>query len=139
MKTVVTIEFDTELGSVHIESKDYFEVDKDNPYVTCYARWFDETLPMWTDDPEYNLMYLRNQEKYFNDILKARGCVFLNDVYKSLGFSIIKAGQIVGWVYDPSRRIDFGLTEKRNSDFLNGLTPNVLLDFNVDGNILDRL
>ena len=110
-----------------------------------YARFFDEASPCWQNDPEYNLMFLRSQQQYANDLLKAKGYLFLNDVYDMLGIEKTKAGQIVGWVYDtknPNHNgdnfVDFGIydmTKERVRAFVNGYEKNILLDFNVDGNI----
>ena len=37
-----------------------------------YARFFDEASPYWQKDPEYNLMFLRAQQQYANDLLRAK-------------------------------------------------------------------
>lgn len=68
----------------------------------------------------------------------------MNEVYDVLGIPRTKAGQIVGWVYDENNIasdnfVDFGLSEERCENFVNGYENTVLLDFNVDGNILDRI
>ena len=109
-----------------------------------YTRIFDEYNPNWEKDSEYNYMWLECQQAYFNDLLKARGYIFLNEVYDRLGFTKTKSGQIVGWVYDEKNPtgdnyIDFGLNNKNAVDFLNGYEYSVWLDFNVDGNILDKI
>lgn len=110
-----------------------------------YAKFFDATSREWNKDPEVNLMFLRAQEKYANDLLRARGYLFLNEVYDMLDIPKTREGQIVGWVYDPEGTIsdgyvDFGIYEtNRNERFVNGYEPVVLLDFNVDGNVLDLI
>lgn len=114
-----------------------------------YARIYDELNPNWERDSDYNLMYIRNVENKFNDKLKAYGYVFLNDVYEALGFPKTKTGQVVGWVYDPDNPehegdnyIDFGLynlNRQKANDFVNGYEYSVILDFNVDGNILNKI
>ena len=112
-----------------------------------YARFYDDGCNGWTKDPEYNLMVLRHQQNYANELLRTKGYLFLNDVYEMLGLSRTKAGQVVGWVYDENNTkgdnyIDFGIYDahKENSrDFVNGIERVILLDFNVDGNILDRI
>ena len=79
--------------------------------------------------------------------LKNDGFLFLNDVYDSLGIPKTEAGQIVGWIYDendPERDncVDFGIYNIHrvaNRDFINGIEPVILLDFNVDGDILHEL
>lgn len=112
-----------------------------------YARFFDEASPCWQKDPEYNLMFLRAQQQYANDLLRAKGRLFLNDVYEMLGIEKTKAGQIVGWVYDPENPngdnfVDFGIydmSKERVRAFVNGYEATILLDFNVDGNIWDLM
>lgn len=112
-----------------------------------YARFFDEGSSYWEKDSEYNLMFLRAQQNYANDKLKANGYLFLNDVYEMLDIPRTKAGQMVGWVYDLENPIgdnyvDFGIYEtnrEKSRDFVNGYERVILLDFNVDGNILDLM
>ena len=112
-----------------------------------YARFFDEASPYWQKDPEYNLVFLKAQQQYANDLLRAKGRLFLNDVYDMLGIEKTKAGQIVGWVYDPKNPngdnfVDFGIydmSKERVRAFVNGYEATILLDFNVDGNIWDLM
>ena len=61
-----------------------------------------------------------------------------------LGVPRTRSGGVVGWVYDPvnpigDNYVDFGIHVQRNQDFINGYERSILLDFNVDGNILDVL
>ena len=112
-----------------------------------YARFFDCGNTGWTKDPEYNLMFLRGQQQYANDLLHSRGYLFLNEVYDMLGVPRTKAGQIVGWIYDERHPngdnfVDFGIYDINNPnaiDFVNGYERTILLDFNVDGPILDLI
>lgn len=114
---------------------------------SIYARFFDDGCTGWTKDPEYNLMFLRDQQRYANDLLKSRGHIFLNEVYDMLGIQRTKAGACVGWIYDEKNPVgdnfvDFGiydLYKEKNRDFVNGYERTILLDFNVDGNILDLI
>ena len=122
------------------------EVANPNGY-SDYARFFDESCPNWEKNAEYNLMFLRAQQNYANDLLKANGHLFLNDVYKMLGIPESKAGQVVGWVYDEENPVgdnyvDFGIYDTNRPevrDFVNGYERVILLDFNVDGNIWDLM
>ena len=92
-------------------------------------------------------MFLRDQQRYMNDLLKTRGHVYLNEVYDALGFPRTKEGQIIGWLYDENdptlhNYIDFGIYDHMNAnseDFVNGYTRDILLDFNPDGNILSLM
>ena len=112
-----------------------------------YARFFDDGCSGWTKDPEYNLMFLKNQQRYANDRLKTKGSLFLNEVYDMLGIPRTKAGACVGWIYDEKNPVgdnfvDFGIYDLYNEkarDFVNGYERTILLDFNVDGDILDLI
>lgn len=117
-----------------------------NTYYSEFSRFFDDTCNGWDEDPESRLAFLVQQQNYANDILKSRGYLFLNQVYEMLGFEITKAGQCVGWIYDEKNPIgdnyvDFGIFDAARSssrNFVNGYEPVILLDFNVDGNILNK-
>lgn len=114
-----------------------------------YARCFDECSSYFEKDPEYNLMFLRSQQQWANDRLISRGHLFLNEVYDSLDIPRSKAGQVVGWVYDPENKnsngdnyVDFGIYDiyrKTNREFVNGYERAIWLDFNVDGDILSLI
>ena len=130
------------------EKKTTTTVEVYDPNVTSdYARFFDEASPYWEKDSEYNLMFLKSQQAYANDKLKAQGYLFLNEVYDMLGIDRTKAGQVVGWVYNTENPIgdnyvDFGIydvTSRPKRAFVNGYERNILLDFNVDGNIWDLM
>lgn len=108
--------------------------------VSIYARFFDETATQWSKTPEYNLIFLKGQQQYMNDLLESRGHVFLNDVYDVLGIDRSKAGAVVGWVRgEGDDYIDFNLYNENNTDFINGHERSVLLDFNVSGVIYDLI
>lgn len=114
-----------------------------------FSKIFDKLNPNWENTPEYNMLFLKAQQNYANDLLRAKGFLFLNDVYEMLGFPRTIAGQSVGWLYDPrncdhkgDNYVDFGILDVRKQsscDFVNGYESAVILDFNVDGNILVAL
>lgn len=112
-----------------------------------YARFYEDGCNGWSKDSEHNLWFLRQQQNWANDKLKSQGYLFLNDVYDMLGIPRTKAGQIAGWIYNEENPVgdnfvDFGIYDihKQGSrDFVNGYERSILLDFNVDGNILDLI
>jgi hypothetical protein len=112
-----------------------------------YARFFDSSCPDWNKNSEYNLLFLKAQQQYANDLLISRGRLFLNEVYDLLGIERTQAGQVVGWVYDTKNPkgdnyVDFGIYEVKDPikrRFVNGLENVILLDFNVDGDILTSM
>lgn len=106
-----------------------------------YARFFDETCVNWKKDAELNRFFLQCQENYANHMLRVRGHVMLNDVYDMLGLERSSAGAVCGWVYegDGDGYIDFGLFGPESHRFINGLERSILLDFNVDGVIYQKI
>ena len=111
--------------------------------VSMYAKFFDESSVNWDKTPGYNFMFLKGQQNYANDLLDARGHVFLNEVYDMIGIPRTKEGALVGWVKGAGDGyIDFGLFEGDSvkvRDFVNGYERSILLDFNVSGVIYDLL
>ena len=112
-----------------------------------YSIVFDDGNVGWDKDPEISKYFLIQQQNYANDLLKAKGHLFLNEVYSMLGARPTKAGQCVGWIYDEEcpigdNFVDFGIFDIYNAkarDFVNGYERVIVLDFNVDGNILDMI
>lgn len=132
-------------GTESVVKKTVKTVDKS--YTNGYSRFFDECNPNWGKSAEYNHLFLVQIQNWANERLKAKGRLFLNEVYEMLGMDISKEGQIVGWVYDENNvyvnnYVDFGIYDVHNEDkrnFVNGRERSILLDFNVDGNILDLM
>ncbi len=144
-KKISVIETDEE-GNEKKVKKDALVVG-DGYNCSQYAKFFDESCPDWRKDPESNLTWLRLQQNYANDKLKAKGHLFLNEVYDILGMPRTQAGAVVGWIYDKDNPVgdnfvDFGIYDiynERKRDFVNGYEPTILLDFNVDGVIYDKI
>lgn len=109
--------------------------------LSPYARIFDEGSPNWNKNAEYNRIFIQCQQNYANNLLHARGHLFLNEVYDALGLPRSHAGQFVGWAVNAGgdNYVDFGLFEAHSSGFVNGNEPSIILDFNVDGPIIDYI
>ena len=123
-------------------------VDMESPEsYTDYAKFFDAGSPFWDKNAEYNLMFLKRQEEAATRKLRERGYLMLNDVYEMLGIMKTEAGAYVGWIYDKNRSDEensvsfciYELGRKANRAFVNGYEPVILLDFNVDGYIMDMI
>lgn len=137
-----------ENGEVHTEKKTIkVATTTGSEAYSEYARFYDCGCRGWEKDPEMSLMFLRRVQDFMNERLKAKRFVFLNEVYEELGIPKTKAGNIVGWVYNKDNPtgdnyIDFGVYSAYHEnarDFVNGYEPVIILDFNVDGNILDLI
>lgn len=130
------------------KTEEVLVVENPNDEISEYAKFFDEnTSSEYQKDPEYNLMFLRRQQDWANEKLKNKGHLFLNEVYDMLGIPRTKAGQIVGWLYDPNNKdtdsyVSFGIydpSKELNRRFVGGLERTILLDFNVDGPIYESI
>jgi hypothetical protein len=111
---------------------------------SIYARFFDEASRNWVKTASQNQLFLRCQQQYANDLLKTRGHLFLNEVYDMLGLERSKEGALVGWIVDGNgdEYVDFGIFDGdlwSAMRFVNGDERTVLLDFNVDGVIYDKI
>lgn len=136
------IEVDPETGK---EKKVKKTVNVVDPNVCSdYSCMFDKTNQNWQTNANYNMMFLRQQQSYANDLFKARGHLFLNEIYDNLDIPRTKAGNIVGWVYDPKNAVgdnyvDFRIFETQREMEDGYYEPIIMLDFNVDGNVLDLM
>ena len=116
-----------------------------SPTENDYSRFFDETCLNYENNNDYNLMYLRSQQALANDRLKADGFLFLSDVYDALGIKRTKMSQTVGWIYNPEGNengdnyVDFGILETNRETEDGGYKRAILLEFNVDGPILELI
>lgn len=131
---------DPETGEVKETKEEVLTYDGNK--LSQYARVFDEVgSTQWTPSADHNRAFLLMEQNYFNERIKTRGYIFLNEVYERLGFRPTKAGSVVGWVYQNAdyEGIDFGIftahTQKA-AEFLEGTEPSIILDFNVQGDIL---
>lgn len=117
-------------------------VDVADPTVSDYVMFFDaSTSEAYENNEDYNRMTLRGAQQYANDKLNGDGFLFLSDVYDELGIRRTKLSQSVGWVKNGSGDgyVDFRAVETYRENEAGSLEKAWLLDFNVDGNILDLI
>lgn len=113
--------------------------------ASMYARFFDRSCSSWEPIPSHNIVFLQCQQNWANDRLKAKGHLFLNEVYDMLGIERSPAGQVVGWLWkgDGDNYVSFGIFDKEVSEeqweFITGREDAILLDFNVDGMIYQKI
>lgn len=116
---------DTDLFTLTVQPSDYES-----------ARWrafTRDTSINWSPRDEYNMMFLRACQQYANDMLQARGHLFLNEVLDQLGLPKLRLGQLLGWTRDGAKFVDFGSKFESNPD------GNVLLQLNFEGVIYDKV
>jgi hypothetical protein len=131
----------TSVQKIEVDGKMLEERVVDPNRWSPYAKMFDADNINWHKNAEINRLFIQAQQNYFNDLLIARGHVFLNEVYDHLGFEHTKAGSVVGWVINDTgdNFVDFGMFEAHSSRFVNGWERSIILDFNVDGVIYDKI
>ena len=107
------------------------------------CRFFDSSNPNWDKNPTFSMMWLRGQQNILNDILHTRGHVFLNEGYDALGFPHTPQGAVLGWIDgEGDNCIDFGLYDPNKENvrrFVNGVDNVIMLEFNHDGVIWDKI
>lgn len=136
------------------EREIYSEGKKGEPKVTrvknaagpsMYAKFFDRRSDCFSDEPDYNIMFLRAQQTWANQKLRTQGHLLLNDVYDKLGLERTPEGAIVGWTYegDGDGFVSFGVLDGERPDefvdFMTGREESLLLDFNVEGVVYDKI
>lgn len=112
--------------------------------VTAYGRLYDDmNVNFQHNYPEHNFFFLRAQQNFANELLRSRGWLTLNEVYKALGFEPTDAGMVVGWLLDGEGDgyVDFGIFDGDVSvyDFIRGADGAIFLNFNVDGLIHGKI
>lgn len=136
---ITETEVDPETGKQKRVKKEILVPAGDGAY-SGYARSFEPGCEYWENDAQLNKAFLMAQEEFANQKLRSQGYLFLSDVYKALGFRDDRASHCVGWTFDEENPkgdnyVSFGFRD--NLSFMEGFEKNVILDFNVDGPILD--
>lgn len=107
-----------------------------SPYATMFSH---DTTTEWTNSPDYNRTFLLCQQNIANNQLHSRGHLFLNEVYDLLGIDHTSTGAVCGWILpehptdEADEYIDFGIVDPRDE------TGDILLDFNCQGLIYDKI
>lgn len=119
-----------------------------------YSLLFDESVDTWQPDADLNRNYLLMIESAANKRLKTQGHLFLNEVLSMIGtYGGVTMrrpeGQLVGWIYDPNdptkqNCVDFHVTnyalgKEQLNNFIDGWERSVMIVFNCDGVIIDKI
>lgn len=132
------IEVDLETGKEKKVKKTVMVADPN--LQSDYAVYFDSKSRNYETNPDYNRMFLKAQQAFANDKLQTRGHLFLNEVLDDLDLPRTPAGQIVGWTKDgPDGYVNFRIVEVERETEDGRHEPALLLDFNVEGNIWEKM
>ena len=132
------IEVDPETGKEKKVKKTVMVADPN--LQSDYAVYFDSKSRNYESNPDYNRMFLKAQQAFANDKLQTRGHLFLNEVLDDLDLPRTPAGQIVGWTKDgPDGYVNFRIVEVERETEDGRHEPALLLDFNVEGNIWEKM
>ena len=132
------IEVDPETGKEKKVKKTVMVADPN--LQSDYAVYFDSKSRNYETNPDYNRMFLTAQQAFANDKLQTRGHLFLNEVLDDLDLPRTPAGQIVGWTKDgPDGYVNFRIVEVERETEDGRHEPALLLDFNVEGNIWEKM
>lgn len=132
------IEVDPETGKEKKVKKTVMVADPN--LQSDYAVYFDNKSRNYETNPDYNRMFLKAQQAFANDKLQTRGHLFLNEVLDDLDLPRTPAGQIVGWTKDgPDGYVNFRIVEVERETEDGRHEPALLLDFNVEGNIWEKM
>lgn len=90
-------------------------------------------LYWFNGEPVYTNMFVQQQQRYFNNVLKQKGYVFLRDIYEILYLPISKTCLTTGWLRDKH--------EDLNKDVItidmDMFDDYVVFKFNTDGDITE--
>lgn len=109
-----------------ISIKDTFDVETEFQFTSENANFVPQ--------PEHNEFYIKMQQQMYNDRLRIRGYVFLNEILNSLGIEVTPVGQIIGWT-----RGQFIVIEIKSSHYKGTNLQGYVLKIVTEGNILGKM
>ena len=93
---------------------------------------FDERSTNWTDNADYDIMYLHAKQKYFTDVLQMRGHISLCEILDDTGIALDKPlslAELYGhfWSYEKGDRVvNLGIPKEYDCN-----TKSFELDINI--------
>lgn len=137
-RTVKEVVIDENGKEAEIEKTEIIIGNMDD--LSPYHRRFDKTCTGYSANPTYASSFLRAQQAFANEMLRARGHLFLNEVYDMFGMDRSTAGAVVGWRYTPDENrkdadncVEFDIFETQIMNAHGVLENVILIDFNPDG------
>lgn len=101
------------------------------------VRYDRHTSRNWSSDPMINELFLRVIKNQMLDQLRARGHVFLNEVYDQMGLRRTSSGQLVGWLYFGDGE-EVPLWEETSKQDKDGNSV-YIIEFETQGVIYDKI
>lgn len=105
-----------------------------------YRFIYDQQNDNWTGFHDENLFRLTVAQNMYNDLLQTGRPIFLRDVLLTLGIEPTPASAVTGWLYkpnDPDHKGD-NFVEFNIRDYQSEYGY-IMLEFNVDGTIFDKI
>lgn len=131
-------------GTTEEVKKQQAVVDDDKP-LSPYIFFWTNASRYWDDYcMTVNKERAFKAQAKFNDLLRARGYVFLNEILEYFDIPKIAEGQFLGWIYDPNdpklhNKVDFGLLDGELETVVRFIncqpTTYAIFNFNLDGDI----
>ena len=112
-----------------------------------YAVYFNDSV-YYRGDKTYDLYFLNCKAKWLNNLLNTKKWVTLAEVYNELGIRVTgmqeKASLVVGWKMEKDNPVGdnyvlFDIVESYREREDGEIEPCIIIDFNVDGNIFERM
>lgn len=119
------------------------EVSECDDYSAFYYRG-NVPAENWNMAMSYNLFHIKQVETWANAVLREKTFLTINDVLRQLEIDERESGQYIGWIYSEDNRIGDNAVEIKTieTQFRNPITkelePGYILEFNADGNIMQR-
>mgnify|MGYP007069975838 CR=1 FL=1 len=98
----ITVQETDAKGKVKETKKKVEVIDDASNARSMYSRFFDSSSLEYVDDADYNKMYIMQIQNQANDMLRTKGHVSLNEVYKLWGYTqkfneLIKESKNIKW------------------------------------------
>ena len=143
---------DEKFETVHIDesgkekkTKIVTKVVSEDKIASPFTLIFDERNPNYCKgDPRTSVENIISTDAFLTEKLQRQGFVFWNEIRSSYGYKPVPLGQTFGNIYDPKDpnrccNVDSGIRKDNPEvrDFLAGRTKQLVLNFRIDGDILD--
>lgn len=70
---------------------------------------FDESSRHWEQNFDWNILFVKTQMRYFQDLYRVRGYLYLNTIYECLGLAWNPEKENKCWIYKKNGDLKMGL------------------------------